>query len=133
MFFLLRRSFTDPHPDERETLNAVSSLSSNFICSLKLVTICRCSFNCSVRRDVFNCLFGVVVLVVEEVECLIDVTLMIDILMIMILYNYNNNLNECVRIVFPIYLYSYVKFIKLSCNRYDFCETVCVNIIKEHC
>ncbi len=55
---MLRRSFTDPHPDEREILNAVSSLYCNIICSLKLGTIRRCSFNVCVRRDVFNCLFG---------------------------------------------------------------------------
>ena len=46
---------------------------------------------------------------------------------------YVNNSDECVRVVFPVYMYSYVKFVKLGNNRYDFCETVCVNLLKEHC
>ena len=46
---------------------------------------------------------------------------------------YVNNSDECVRVVFPVYMYSYVKFVKLGNNRSDFCETVCVNLLKEHC
>ncbi len=131
---MLHRSFTDPHPADREILNAVSSLSCNIICSLKLGTIRRCSFNFCVCRDVFNCLFGDTGSRVSRRRgrmfnrCDFNDRYFNDSDFV-----YNNNLNECIRVVFPIYLYSYVKFIKLSCNRYDFCETVCVNIIKEHC
>ena len=46
---------------------------------------------------------------------------------------YHNDNNESVRVVFPVYMYSYVKFVKLCTNRYDFCETVCLNLLKEHC
>ena len=46
---------------------------------------------------------------------------------------YCNDCNEGVRVVFPVYLYSYVKFIKFSSNSFDFCETVCVTLVKERC
>ena len=40
--------------------------------------------------------------------------------------------NERVCVDFPIYMCSYVKFIKLdTCN--DFCETVSVTLIKKCC
>ena len=35
--------------------------------------------------------------------------------------------------MFPVYLYSYVKFIKFSSDSFDFCETVCVTLVKERC
>ncbi len=130
----LCRSFTDPHPTERETLNAVSSLTCSIICSLKLGTIRRCSFNVCVRRDVFKFLFGDTGSRVSRRRgrmfnrCDFNDRFFNDSDFV-----YYNNHNECIRVVFPIYLYSYVKFIKLSSIRYDFCETVCVNIIKEHC
>ena len=46
---------------------------------------------------------------------------------------YFNDCNEGVRVVFPVYLYSYVKFIKFSSNCFDFNETVCVTLVKERC
>ena len=46
---------------------------------------------------------------------------------------YYNDHGEGVCVVFPVYMYSYVKFVKLSGKRYDFCETVCVNLLKENC
>ncbi len=58
MYYFHYRTFTDPSPPEREVLNAVSSLSSNIICSLKLGLIRPFSFNGFVRRDVFNFLFS---------------------------------------------------------------------------
>ena len=44
-YFHYRTLFTDPSPPEKEVLNAVSSLSSNIISSLKLGLIRRFSFN----------------------------------------------------------------------------------------
>ncbi len=35
-----------------------------------------------------------------------------------------------IMIVFPVYLYSYVKRIKLDSNCFDFCETVSVILVK---
>ncbi len=47
-------------------------------------------------------------------------------------FMYTSNHNEIIRFVFPVRMYSFVKFIKLSNNRFDFCEIVCVNVIKEY-
>ncbi len=58
MYYFHYRTFTDASPPKREVLNAVSSLSSNIICSFKLGLIHRFSFNVFVRRDVFNLLFS---------------------------------------------------------------------------
>ncbi len=56
VYYFHYRTFTDPSPPEREVLNAVSSLSSNIISSLKLIH--RFSFNVFVRRDVLNFLLS---------------------------------------------------------------------------
>ena len=44
---------------------------------------------------------------------------------------YCNKFGESVRVVFPVYMYSHVKFVKLSNDRLCFCEIVSVNLIKE--
>ena len=46
---------------------------------------------------------------------------------------YRNSHGEGVYVDFPIYLYSYVKFIKLSQTQHDFCETLCVKLMKCCC
>ena len=56
--FQLCRTFTDPQPDRRLVLDAVSSLSREICSSLKLGVIRRCSFSVCIRRDVFNFLFS---------------------------------------------------------------------------
>lgn len=49
-------------------------------------------------------------------------------------FMFTNKFDEVVRVVFPIYSYSYVKFVKLSCtNRTDYYEYVSVKLIKELC
>ena len=128
------RTFTNPSPGERNVLEGVSSLISGIICSLKLGTIRHYSFNVCVRRDVFNFLFedkGIRVChrrgkMYNRSDFNNQYFNDDDFL-------YVNNSDECVRVVFPVYMYSYVKFVKLGNNRYDFCETVCVNLLKEHC
>ena len=44
-----------------------------------------------------------------------------------------NKHNESVRVVFPIYMYSYVKCIKLGKSLSDFCEVISIKLLKEHC
>lgn len=48
-------------------------------------------------------------------------------------FMFKNKFDEVVRVVFPVYMYSHVKFVKLSCNCSDFCEVVSINLLKEHC
>ena len=133
MYYFHYRTFTDPSPPEREVLNAVSSLSSNIISSLKLGLIRRFSFNVFVRRDVFNFLFS---------NCGNGVFRKRGKMYNRCDFNdkyfkdsdfmYTNNHNESIRVVFPVRMYSFVKFIKLGNDRFDFCEVVCVNLIKEY-
>ena len=106
------RTFTDPSPSEREVLDAVSSLSSSINSSLKLGLIRRCCINVFVRRDVFNFLFSncgnrVVHRCDFSDNCFKDSD-----------FVYTNNHNESIRVVFPVYMYSYVKFVKLGNNRF---------------
>ena len=49
--------FTDPQPESRMVLDAVSSLCTAIISSLKLGILRRCSFNVHVHCDVFNYFF----------------------------------------------------------------------------
>ncbi len=46
---------------------------------------------------------------------------------------FRNSNDEGVCVVFPIYMYSHVKFVKLSDNCSDFCETVTVMLVKSCC
>ena len=48
-------------------------------------------------------------------------------------FSFVNNHNQCVRVCFPVYMYSCVKIIKLSDNVCDFSELVYVKLLKEHC
>ena len=42
-------------------------------------------------------------------------------------FMYTNNHNESIRVVFPVYMYSYVKFIKLGNNRLIFVKLFMLN------
>ena len=44
---------------------------------------------------------------------------------------YCNKYGESVCVVFPLYMYNHVKFVKLSNDGLSFCEIVFVNLIKE--
>ena len=125
------RAYIQPNPPERVVLDAVSSLTTSIIRSLKLGIIRGHSFNVPVRRDVFNYLFKDFGSVVHRKRGR--------------LYNRcdfndnffcNNNfvycnINNGVCVVFPIYMYSYVLslLIKLSDCCSDFCETVSIILI----
>ena len=124
------RAFNNPNPPERAVLDAISSLTTQIKLSLKLGTVRRCSFSVCFRRDVFNYLFK------DSGSCVSRKRGKF--------YNRNdfvnkyfsdssfvfyNDCNEGVRVVFPVYLYSYVKCIKLDSN----CETVSVILVKERC
>ena len=127
------RTFTDPDPPEREVLNAVSSLSTHIISSLKLGLVRHCNFNVCVRRDVFNFLFNNCGNCVFRKRgrmynrCDFSDKYFKDSDFI-----FTNNHNESIRVMFPVQMYSYVKFVKLGDNRFDFCETVCVKSLKEY-
>ena len=89
----------------------------------------NCSFSINFRRDVFIFLFGDRGGVVPHMKGrdyyridFNDFFRSSD----FVLYN---NFNEGVKVVFPIYLYSYVKRVR----RHSFFETVCVNLVKERC
>ena len=44
---------------------------------------------------------------------------------------FKNKFDECVHVKFPVYMYSYVKFVKLWSLNYH--EYVSVKLFKEHC
>lgn len=46
---------------------------------------------------------------------------------------FRNSFGEGVCVVFPIIMYSYVKFVKLDNDCRDFCETLCVTLFKNRC
>ncbi len=105
MLYNYLRTFTEPSPDCRAVLDAVSSLCTAIQCSLKLGVLCRCSFNVFVRRDVFMYIFkdsGCSVSrkpgrfyqrsdFCSEFFCDND-------------FNFVNNHNEFVRVRFPVYM-----------------------------
>ena len=109
MYYFHYRTFTDPSPPEREVLNAVSSLSSNIISSLKSGLIRRFSFNVFVRRDVFNFLFSNCGNRVFRKRgkmynrCDFNDKYFKD-----SDFMYTNNHNESIRVVFPVRMYSFV-------------------------
>ena len=115
-------------------LDAVGSLSTAIRRSLSVGVNRNCVFSVPVRRDVFMFLFGDCGSVVSRKPGK--------------MYNrpdfndnyfrssdfvYYNKHNEGVCVVFPIYMYSYVKCIRCDNNIIDFCETISVNLIKERC
>ena len=125
------RTFTDPNPCRRIVLNAVSSLSTSFLCSLRKGVVRGCSFNVTVRRDVFQYLFGNCGRAACRRRgkfynrCDFNCSFFNDSDFV-----YRNDCNECVSVDFPVLMYSYVKFVKL-CDRVDFCETV--TLVKKRC
>ena len=114
-YYYYYRTFTDPRPSEREILDAVSSLSCNIIKSLKLGLIRCCSFNVCVCRDVFNFLFNNNGnRVVRKPGKMFNRCDFSDKYFNDGDFVYINNHNESIRVVFPVYMYSYVKFVKLG-------------------
>ena len=72
------RTYTEPNPPQRVVLDAVSSLITAFLNSLKLGTVRGCSFRGPVRRDEFICfVIVVVVCLVSVVNCTIGLILTI--------------------------------------------------------
>ena len=128
------RAYIQPNPPERVVVDAVSSLTTSIIRSLKLGVIRGRSFNVPVRRDVFNYLFKDFGSVVRR-KCgrLYNRCDFNDNFFCNNNFVYRNSNNEGVCVVFPIYMYSYVKFIKLSDCCSDFCETVSVSLVKKCC
>lgn len=128
------RTFTHPSPPERLLLDAAASISSAVLSSLKLGTIRRCSFSVCIRRDVFNYMFGSSGVRVPrkpgKMFCRSDFS---DLYFSDDDFVFHSNSRESVRVVFPVYMYSHVKNVKLCCNRCDFSENVCINLLKEHC
>ncbi len=118
---------------ERVVLDAISSLTTQIKLSLKLGTVRRCSFSVCFRRDVFNYLFK------DSGSCVsrkrgkfYNRNDFVNKYFSDSSFTFYNDCNEGVRVVFPVYLYSYVKCIKLD-NNCDFCETVSVILVKERC
>ena len=46
-------------------------------------------------------------------------------------FTHCNEYNECVSVLFPVYMYSHVKFIKLTNTRKDFCEYISLRLMKK--
>ena len=117
----------------RVVLDAVSSLTTAILCSLRVGIVRRCSFNVVVRRDVFNFLFS---------NCGSRVSRKRGKLYTRTDFNdrffnnsdfvFYNSCNEGVCVVFPIYMYSCVKLTRLA-DHVDFVETVCINLVKKRC
>jgi hypothetical protein len=124
------RSFTHPSPEKRAILDSVSNLMTAIKTSLKSGCLRNCTFSVCFRRDVFNYLFkdkGSCVskpgrLYVKE-DFNVDFFNLDD-------FVFYNKFNECVCVNFPVYMYSYVKFVRFF-NCTDFCESVFVKIIKQ--
>ena len=57
-YCFINRTYIEPNPPVRTTLNAVSSLTTALLNSLKLGTVRGCLFRVTVCRDVFNYLFS---------------------------------------------------------------------------
>lgn len=114
-------------------IDAVSSLTTAFLNSLKLGTVRGCLFRVAVRRDVFNYLFrNCGSRVSRRRGKLYDRTDFNDSFFSDNDFIFRNRFNECVCFDFPVYMYSYVKFSRFS-DRVDFCEIVVVNLVKKRC
>ena len=130
MFFSYYRTFTDPSRCKRIVVDAVSSLTTGILSSLRKGTVRGCSFSVSVRKDVFNYLFsncGCRKCGKFYNRCDFNVNFFNDSDFV-----FRNSFNECICVDFPIYMFSSVKFIRLG-DRVDFCETVCVTLVKKIC
>ena len=109
-----------------------SNLSTQIKLSLKLGSVRKCVFFVCFHRDVFNYLFkGKGKCVSRKCGKMYDRSdFNLD------YFVYYNKFNEGCCVDFPIFLYSYVKFVRLSCNSSvcnDFCETLSVTLVKKHC
>ena len=94
----------------------------------------NCVFSVSVRRDVFMFLFGNCgSAVFRKSGKMYNRSEFSDSYFRSSDFVYYNKHNEGVCVVFPIYMYSYVKCIRCDSNIIDYCETVYVNIIKKRC
>ena len=69
------RTYLQQSPTDREILDSVSNLNTQIVLSLKSGVIRRSKFSVCFRRDVFNYLFKVNVLVVNVVKCMIGTIL----------------------------------------------------------
>ena len=72
----------------------------------------------------------VVLFVVGLENYLIVPTLIVCIFVIVILF-FVMTLKKVFVFIFPIYMYSSVKFVKLGCNTYDFGESLSVALVKK--
>ena len=134
---MLFRTFLLPCPTRREVLDNISNLTTQIKLSLKLGSVRKCVFSVCFRRDVFNYLFK------DKGECVsrkcgkmydrrdfnLDFFNVDN-------FVYYNKFNEGCCVDFPIFLYSYVKFVRLTCNSpvcNDFCETLSVTLVKKRC
>ena len=130
--FLLPTTFIDPCLPESLMVDAVSSLSTAIIRSLKCGLICNCSFNVAVRRDVFNSLFkNCGSKVCRRPGKFFNRCDFSNIYFSDNDFTYSNEHNECVSVLFPIYMYSHLKFIKLTNTRIDFVENIYVRLMKK--
>ena len=129
---ILYRSFTQPNPPGRVVLDAVSSLTTALIKSLKLGCVRGCKFNVCFCRDAFNFLFN---------NCGSSVRRRPGKLFNRSDFNsvyfcdsnfvFCNDSKEGFCVDFPIYMYSSVKFVTLGCNTYDFVVSLSVVFVKK--
>ena len=137
------RAYNEPFPSQRDILDASSNLRSCIKNSLKRGTTRSCTFKIEVRTDIFNYLFNG-----TGTHCSSKPGKMYNLNDFNTNYFnsdsfvYYNSQCEGVRVVFPVYMYSYVKFDPLSysmsssvlsscpCN---FSELVRVVLVKSRC
>lgn len=141
---MVHRTYYEPAPPQRDVLDAASSLCSAFKNSLKQGTTRNCTFTVALRTDIFNYLFNG-----TGTTCSSSKPGK--------MYNLNdfnstyfnpyhfvfyNNQAEGVCVVFPVYMYNFVKFDSVSycmsssvlsvCPR-NFCELVRITVVKCRC
>ena len=116
------------------SLNEWCSLSTAICRGLSVGVNCNCVFSALVCHDVFMFLFGDYGSAAVSCKCgkMYNRPDFTDNYFISSDFVYYNKHNECVGVVFTIYMYSYVKFIRCD-NIIDFCETNSPNLIKERC
>ena len=108
------RTFTNPNPDRRIVLDDVSNISTAIVNSLKLGISRCCSFTVNCCRDVFNYLFSNCGSSVRRRPGKFYVRNNFCNLFNDKDFIYTNKFEESIRVVFPVYMYSRVKFVKLS-------------------
>ncbi len=114
-------------------MDAVSSLITHITCSLKSGLIRRRLFVVPFRRDVFNYLFNNRgISVGRKPGKLYNRSDFSNAFFCDNNFMYKNNHDEVARILFPICMYSHVKFVKLSSDSCDYCEVIRVKLCKEY-